>query len=331
MSWRVPAADESANRLGSQVLGNKADAPVYSPAAASSLVGMVKGLFGILHGPRTWYVDANSGSNSNSGKSAGTAFLTMATALAAAASGDKIRYVGKIREQLIAPVQVFDVTIVGSGNRPRHADSAPAGGELAANTWTVPASGAVAGKACLRLLQQGWRLQNILWAAEAAAAAVEICRNAGEGNAERDASHAEILNCRFVAGQDGVRCGVAGLYTEIPNNVGIADCIFTGQTGTSIVGAIYANQWEIARNRFMANANHIVLPAGATHIYDNIMGAFTTKSIDLTGGTGTNIITKNYLSGTYSEGGGYIKSNANDEWAGNWNTLAGGITIADPA
>ena len=40
---------------------------------------------------------------------------------------------------------------------------------------------------------------------------------------------------------------------------------------------------------------------------------------------------KNYLSGTFSSAGGYTVANANDEWAGNFNTLAGGITVADPA
>src|SRR4051812_35457516 len=74
----------------------------------------------------TYYVDTNSGVDTNNGKSWSSAFLTMAKAFSVLVSGDRIVFVGNVREQLTTPVQVFDVQIIGAGNRPRHADSTPA-------------------------------------------------------------------------------------------------------------------------------------------------------------------------------------------------------------
>jgi hypothetical protein len=277
-----------------------------------------------------YFVDANR-SGSGDGKSLESPFSTMEEAFAKISSGDTIYLRGKIREQLVTPVQVFDVSVIGLGNRPRHADSTPAGGEISASTWMAPASGAVVGQANVRVLQQGWKFNNILFAMESSTAAgIEIVRNAGAGNAERDASHTHVIGCKFAGAGVGVRCGVSGVYTEIPNHVVVEGNVFIDNT-YAIRGQIQGQRWSIKYNEFQANTNHIVAALGASFIYENIFGAFTTDSIELPGGQGLNIVTKNYLSGTYSSAGGYTVANANDEWAGNFNTLAGGITVVDPA
>jgi hypothetical protein len=279
---------------------------------------------------KAYFVDANR-SGSGDGKSLESPFTTMAEAFAKIASGDTIYTRGKVREQLVTPVQVFDVSVIGLGNRPRHADSTPAGGEISASTWMAPATGAVVGKANVRVLQQGWKFENILFAMESATAAgIEIVRDAGAGNAERDASHTHVLGCKFAGAGVGIRGGVAGLFTEIPNHVVIEGNVFIDNT-YAFRSEIQCQRWSIKYNEFQANTNHIVAQLGASFIYENIFGAFTTDSIELPGGQGLNIVTKNYLSGTYSSAGGYTVANANDEWAGNWNTIAGGITVVDPA
>ena len=71
----------------------------------------------------TYYVDAYDGDNNNDGRAWATPFLTMAAAFAVLSSGDTIRFRGKVTEQLTTPVQVFDVTVIGDANRPRHADA----------------------------------------------------------------------------------------------------------------------------------------------------------------------------------------------------------------
>ena len=281
---------------------------------------------------KIWYVDAGQAVGSNgSGTSWQTAFQTMAEAFAVLASGDVIFVSGKVTEQLVTPVQVFDVRVIGIGPANRHADATPVGGNQATAQWAPPASGAVSGQASVRVLQQGWQFQNLLFTMESSTAAgIELVRNAASGNDERDASHAHIYGCKFAGAGVGIRAGVAGLFTELVNHVRVEDCVFIDNT-YAIRDAIGTSRWVIKGNEFQANTNHIVAMLGASFIYDNIFGAFTTDAIELPGGAGSNIITKNYLSGTYSSAGGYTRSNANDEWAGNFNTLSGGITVSDPA
>src|SRR3990172_4435974 len=101
---------------------------------------MVSKVFSTPIKGRAWFVDTSYGGN-GTGKSPKTAFSTMQRAFDNVQSGDVIYFVGKVTEQLTTPVQVFDVTVIGAGNRPRHADDAPANlGGKAANTWTTPAS-----------------------------------------------------------------------------------------------------------------------------------------------------------------------------------------------
>lgn len=283
---------------------------------------------------RAWFVDPSTGT-SGDGRSPQKAFSTMDQAFDSLASGDIIYFIGKVVEQLVTPVQIFDVTVIGCGNRPRHADATPAGGNWAASQWAPPASGGVAAQATVRVLQQGWRFHNILFTAvDSDAACIELVRNAAASDAERDASHADILSCRFSGAGVGIRSGVAGTFTEIVNNVRVMDCDFMDLT-FAMRSAIQASAWQIKGNRFRANTNHITVQAGGFQITNNIFGSFTAAAssggIDLRSGAGLNIVTMNYLSGTYSNAGGYQVANANDEWAGNFNTLAGGITVSDPA
>jgi hypothetical protein len=100
------------------------------------------------------YVNPDSGSDGYGVSTVAKPFATMSRAFAVVNSGDTIHMRGKVKEQLVTPVQVFDVTIIGEGNRPRHADAAPvATGGIAANTWTVPDS-PTAATPCLKILQQ---------------------------------------------------------------------------------------------------------------------------------------------------------------------------------
>jgi len=284
---------------------------------------------------RTWFVDAYQGSDGNSGTGPSAPFGTMAKAFAILASGDTINFRGKITEQLVTPVNVFDVWINGMGNRPRHADATPVGGNIAAAQWGTPAAGGVAAQATLRILQQGWRFTNFLMTAiDANAACVEIVRNAGAGDLERDASHAQFLGMRFSGAGVGIRGGVAGLFTEIPYNVEVGGCQFDNMT-FAMRAAIECNQWNIHDNLFGPNTNQITMAARNFSVYKNRIGTFTaggnSGGIDLRGGSGLNKVTQNTLSGAYTSAGGYTVANANDEWWGNFADVAGGITQADPA
>jgi len=288
----------------------------------------IDGLPVVARKGKIYYFDGSKGGNGN-GTSWGDAANTMASIFAKLVGGETIFVAGKVAEQLVTPVQIFDVSIIGIGNRPRHADSTPSGGNTYASQWA--GGGLVAAQANVRVLQQGWKFENILFSmVDSNAAGIEICRDAGAGNAERDASHTHVVGCKFAGAGVGIRGGVAGVFTEIPNHCVIDDNVFIDNTH-AIRAAIQCQRWSIKRNEFQANTNHIVAALGSSFIYENIFGSFTTDSIELPGGQGLNVVTKNYLSGTYSSAGGYTVANANDEWAGNFNGLAGGITVSDPA
>jgi hypothetical protein len=290
---------------------------------------------------RTWFVNASTtipasgwspGSDGYSGQSPTQPFLTMTKAFSVVSDGDVINFIGKITEQLVTPVQVFDVWVNGCGNRPRHADAVPAGGQFAAAQWAPPASGGVAAQATLRVLQQGWRFTNFLMTAlDVNAACLELVRDAGAGNAERDASHASVLGMRFSGTGIGIRSGATG-FTELVYNVEVGNCQFDNMT-YAMRGVVEANQWYVHDNVFGPNTNQIIMAARNFTIARNSIGPFTAAAssggIDLRGGTGLNQVTGNNLSGTYSNAGGYQAGNANDNWYG--NVSSAGLTSADPA
>lgn len=265
----------------------------------------------------TYYVDPETGSNSMDGKDWDHAFLTMAKALTTVSSGDTIVFRGKVREQLVSPVQVFDVTIIGAGNRPRHADAAPdpVGGS-AASTWTIPASGATTAP-LLKVLQQGWRFVNILFQGPTDHACVTLFRDGGAGDAERDASHAEFIGCRFAGGQDGIEQS-GGCY-----NVGIYGCSFHDFTGyalknTAGAGIAAPYRWQIKGNRFGGNANFMgVWDAQQFEIHDNVIVKTTTALIDTSGGVGYNTILRNawdIAAADFDPTGG-VTGHATDVWS----------------
>lgn len=284
---------------------------------------------------RAWFVDASSSVNGN-GRSPATAFHTMDRAFDSVASGDIIYVVGKITEQLVTPVQIFDVTVVGCGNRPRHADAAPEGSNWATATWAAPAS-PTAGQALCRVLQQGWRFVNMLFAGSAGCASVELVRNAASGDDERDASHTSFYGCRF-AGVDSTDYGIkfgATSFTEYVNNVLVEGCDFQGCA--TAIGGDAAFRAQIKGNTFTGNTNCIVGIGYQALITGNMIGPWDGTGINLTGGVGTNIVTGNYLYGDYSTASNHYVSATGDEWSGNWSSdeaeteVLNAITVAVPA
>lgn len=281
-----------------------------------------------------WFVDAKVGDDDNSGRSSEAPFLTMAAAFAVVDSGDVIYVRGKVREHCTTPAGVFDVSIIGAANRPRHADdhsesSTPGRGSSSA-TWTTPAS-PTAATPLLIVQQQGWRLEGILFDGPSDAAAVQIFRDGGAGDAERDGSHCWIRNCKFVAGQN-----------HIEFKGGLSQCLiegnfFLGATADSIIETVGAgigtnNYHEFLYNHWHNNAGGLDVALNQGTIAWNTFGKHTAgdgSSIDLQGGN-DNMVYGNSLYGTYSIAGGY-RAGTNDEWGGNFNSLAGGVTASDPA
>lgn len=281
-------------------------------------------------GNAVYKVDANIGSDSNDGLSWATPFLTMGKAFTTVSSGDTILFAGKIKEQLVTPVQVFDVSVIGIGNRPRHADAAPTGSALANSTWAAPDS-PVANQALVRVLQQGWRFENILFAGAAGCASIEFVRNAASGDSERDASHGVVRGNRFAGANStdsAIKFGSTS-YTEIVNNTLIVGNDFQGcATAIKEHSAGLQYRCQIIGNTFISNTNDIVLGGYFTHIIGNVMSLAPTSAIKISGGTGSSQVHGNYLPGTYANGTLYAPG-SNDNWNGNYAST--GVTAAVPA
>jgi hypothetical protein len=316
----------SAPPIGSWPQGHSLNPDDFAGMLGACDIGFPASPFGLV-----WYVDGNRGRDTgNDGLSAATPFLTMAKAFASIASGDTIYFRGNIREQLSTPAGVFDVTIIGGGNRPRHADAHTGNGGYSAATWKQPES-PTASTPLLKVKQQGWRTINVLFSgAPAGTPAIQLFRDGGAGDLERDASHFHMLNCRVDGAPIGIQDSGGCAFVRIENT------LFRGMTTTAInavagagIGTLLC--WQVLDNMFQDNVNHMILGLNQGIVRGNLLGKFTTKSIDLTGGTGYNVVTGNTLSGTYSEVGGYIRAAATDEWGGNLNSLAGGVTASDPA
>lgn len=262
------------------------------------------------------WVHGNVGLDTNDGLSPEAPLLTMGAAFNLLGSGDVIHLNGNIAEDLTTPAGVFDVTVIGEGNRPRHPDAHTtnngySGAKITSATSTV---------AAVIVQQQGWRFVNILFDAPASAAAVELLRNTASGDSERDASHAEFINCRFAGGETGLEItGGQNLF-----NLYVYGCTFqdltVGITGT----ALYRGQIE--NNRFIDNGTHIDTNATESCIIRNIFGLATTLGVDLTGGT-NNVVSGNYFHGDFNV---LNVAGTTDMWAGNFAEETGGVTDADP-
>lgn len=276
-----------------------------------------------------YFVDGTNGNNGNDGLSSEKPYRTMAKAFAQLVGGETIFLIGKINEQLVTPANIFGVKIIGCGNQPYFQDTAdashPAGADGHAAQWK--GAGLVAATANLRIIQQGWQVENILFTmVDANAAGIELVRNAGSGDLERDASVALIRRNHFRGAGIGIRLGVAGLFTEIVGHGIVEDNAFYNMT-TALSG-VNGDSFTFRRNHFQTNTNHASLAIDHSTFYDNFFGLFTTKSLGLSDGVaGGNIVTGNYLSGTYTAA--HYPSATSDEWSGNWSSDEGDAKVTN--
>lgn len=274
---------------------------------------------------RHLWVHGNLGNDGNSGFSSYAPLRTMAAAFNKLGSGDVVHFNGNISEQISSPAGVFDVTIIGEGNQPRHSDAHTTNNGYSSATWKTPGS-ATAATPLLTVRQQGFKIANVLFDGPSDAAAVQLFRDAGSGDAEDDASHAHILGCKFVAAQNHIEFKGGLSQVVIEGN------LFFGSTDDSLVETVGAgvgtnNYFRIINNEFHNNATHIDVDCNYASIRGNTFGRWTTKGI-LMGGGSYNMVWGNYLSGDYDAG--YV-AGTNDEWAGNFSMDVSSDEVGDNA
>lgn len=224
------------------------------------------GGFGVLN--NVWYV-APQGFAPTLGNPTTRTFSSFAALSPHLRSRDIVYLVGVLREQFVAPDDIYDVTVVGAANLPRQATSGgtPTGGGAC---WLAPTS-PTAATPLLELRAQGWSLQNIEFTPVDSSAAVRLTRSASVDTI--DAGHANFSNCWFAANggssqigiEDNGGCG----FVEIDN------CRFSGLTGTAILGlstaAAVPQQWRITNNLFLRNTNAIAMSLTQGLVANNVI------------------------------------------------------------
>lgn len=214
---------------------------------------------------RDWFVHGNNGNNGvhRNNNSPDEPFLTMAKAFAVMGPGDIIHFKGNISEHLETPNGVQDGTIVGWGNRPRHADTHPGNGERSSATW----KSAGTNSPLLTVNCSAWKFENFLVAAHASNAGFLLARNAIETAAEEiDGSHATFRGLRFASGGYGIRDTGGTFNVLVENNVfgAVTEAILgVGNIG---VGQL---QWHILNNHFNNMTNGVKIAAHECRIEGN--------------------------------------------------------------
>ncbi len=270
---------------------------------------------------KTWYVDTNRESVSNGdalGASWESAFTTLDEAFDVVGAGDTIYIAGNINECLTSPTGAANVSLIGVAENPKHADTHPLNGELAATTWKI---GALGNLPLLILNCPGWTIENILFAAHASNYAIRLDRNAIEDDTEEDASHLIVRNCRFASGAGGIN-DTGGCF-----NVRIEDNVFAALTSACILGVgnigVGQLQWTIRGNHFNNFTNGVKIAAHECRVYGNFFTdggtPNTTFVLNMSNGAGRdNFIVDNFFqTATANFNTPDVVGNATDVWARN--------------
>jgi hypothetical protein len=280
-----------------------------------------------VFGAGTIYVNGNNGADGQYGTDPTTAVKTMGRAFQLIQSGQTIILEGQVKEQITAPLNVSDVTILGAGTNPRYGNESSFTNPLLdyAAAWRPPTSPA-ATTPLLTLRQQGWRFVNILFDCPSDAAGVLLKR--AEDAVDPDPSHASFYGCDFVDGATGIQ-DIGG-----SSNITIDTCRFQRLTSRSVYSSAQAIalplQWLVQNNTFSDVNGGMTFPGSNCVIQNNLFmdGAtshYTNGKINTSGGA-RNMVINNYtfdLSADVDPAHGYTGS-ATDVW----RTFA--IDAADP-
>lgn len=298
--------------------------------------GFVNGLNPTIVG-NIWYVNGEgadyTGLNGHEGRSPQDGFATIAYALSKASDYDIIVLSGVFREQLVAPA-IYDITIIGSGNRTRQAtDGGVATGGGA--TWLAPSS-ATATTPLIQIVRQGWKVVNVMFNPHTSSAAVRLTTSGGLN----EAGQFTFESCLVMGGgtgQIGIEDNGGSGFVVVQNSE------FQGLTGTALLGLSTSNavplSWKIQNNKFQQNTNDIKMSLSYAQILGNrflTAGAGATNKVIsttfLSTQGGNNQVLLNFFNNTEAQiapGTGYTGA-ADDLWLNYVNDQAA-LAFGQPA
>ncbi len=284
-----------------------------------------------------FFVDGTLGAASNSGRSWGNAFSTISLAMTAA---NALATRGRFRI-FVAPAGYTE-----DSETPVNAN-APFGQLIAVNPTPGQSFGAAfltastALAPVLSVRARGWLIDGF----EFDCLADAVCVDLDGSVSARNAAGTLIQNCLFV----GQNQGLSGI--DFKNNangnplVSILNCGLYGFTSGSTAGrCITCTNSSQDQPRFIrvedcwfADSDNLLDYNGKgskesnykrNHFFTNGANQNPAQLLDLGAGN-DNLVTQNHLAGTYSKAGGY-EPGTNDDWGGNYNVIAGGLTAALP-
>jgi hypothetical protein len=282
------------------------------------------------------YVDSVHGSDSYAGTSPDAALASIGAAVARAQNGATIGVLGVFTEEVVTPLGVNDVTIVGLATRPRQATTsgAPNGGGA---TWLSPSGGA--GILCT-VKGQGWTFRNLFFNNSASQPCVQLLRSGtGDPPAAPDGSHASFYGNVFTGADAGIQASGGIAFVTIVGNTffnftGATDCGVEAVTGAGIGTNL---GWVITDNVFYNNVDHVVAPlVNATITRNNFIivgnSVTTTIALSLTGGA-TNTVYRNTFNRptNTSPNATLFVGGTNDTWSNNDGTDAQFYGVPDNA
>lgn len=290
------------------------------------------GPFWPTFGQTVLYVNGNLGSDGQPGTSPDLAFKTMGRAFQFVQSGQTVIVEGQLTEQITAPLNVSDVTILGAGTRPRYGNESSFTNPLLdyAACWR-PAATPLAATPNLTLRQQGWRFANILFDCPVDSSGVMMRRQ--EDATYPDASSASFYGCQFSDGAIGIE-DVGGAYNVLTDG-----CLFRRLTGIAYkvtsTGIAVPLQNTIQNCVFQDNVNAIVGSFVEALIQNNILMNTTTQRINtiaIAAQGARNFVINNYVSSiaaNINPAGGFTGS-ATDVWRTFANGTADPVVVSPP-
>lgn len=296
----------------------------------NTMIDQINGGFSPGQSGINLFVNTVSGSDRNNGQSWEGAFQTMAKALANVQDNSTIYFVGKVREQLVAPLGITGVRIIGGANgNVRDDDGAK---------WYAPAS-PVAGKALIEIREQGWCFYNFLMTPDTTTGAcIKAHRN--EDATYPDSSHFICSGMKFVGTSVTTTYGiqdVGGNHHYIVDNCEF-QTLAAGIICTSTSIAVPLRN-RIINSRFYANTNDLASSQSYSVISGNqFMSAgsgATNKVVSTTYNAvagGNNHVTLNFFSNTEAQiapGNGYTGAST-DLWMNYVNDQAA-LAFGQPA
>lgn len=263
-------------------------------------------------------------------------FSSMEDCLQHVRSRDVIVLGGVLREQVVTPLDVYDVTIIGAANNPRQATSGgvPTGGGA---SWLPPTS-PTATTPLIEVRAAGWSFKNIEFTPVNASAAVRLTRSATVDTI--DASHAGFEGCAFQSNGGTTQIGIednggCGFVT-------IDGCRFEALGGTAILGlntaAAVPLRWRVRQNLFLRNTNGIAMSATQGLFWANVINQAANDAnnkmnlISVAGQGSLNMVLDNQFSDAAANvtiAKGY-KPGTTDVWR-NWVTDSAAMIVTVPA